>query len=314
MSYWLYQHLGNLSPEVIRSEGILAGLGQVEDGLELLRAWAMKSEEFTPVAGGYRFTFHRDIGRVRLVMIDDRNARVLTRNARQMVDDDEWKWVVDSCHADVDHLLIGSSLPVFVPGGLHDLQVLSEALCDGAWGWPGRKFGEWARRKADMEDWPAFVRSFDAFVELLRELAASSRSHAPATIAILSGDIHFSYASEIRFIDGHTTGSRIHQLVSSPIRNALKPPESTAMRLGTSRVALHVSRLLRRAARRRREVVEWKIDGGPVFGNSLGQLVFDGRAARLSYFKTRPHDEQRRPTLDLAIEVELVTVPEGGGG
>ena len=70
MTYWLYQHLGNLSPEAVRSEGLLEALGQVEDGEKLLRDWAMQSEEFTPVAGRYRFNFVRDIGRVRLVMID----------------------------------------------------------------------------------------------------------------------------------------------------------------------------------------------------------------------------------------------------
>ena len=237
MSYWLYQHLGNLSPEVIRSEGILAALAEVEDGEELLRAWARRSEEFTPVAGGYRFNFVRDIARVRLVMIDARNGRVLQPGNRQIVDDDEWNWVIDACHADVDHLLIGTSLPVFVPGGLHDLQVWSEAICDGAWGKPGRRFGEWTRRKADMEDWPAFHRSFAMFVELLEDLGDASRSDVPATISVLSGDIHFSYASEIRFPDGREPRSRVHQLVNSPIRNALTPPERTAMRLGTSRFA-----------------------------------------------------------------------------
>ena len=97
MTYWLYQHLGNLSPEDIRSEGILAALTEVEDGEELLRAWARRSEEFTPVAGGYRFNFVRDIARVRLVMIDARNGRVLEPAKRQIVDDDEWNWVIDAC-------------------------------------------------------------------------------------------------------------------------------------------------------------------------------------------------------------------------
>ena len=82
MTYWMYQHLGNLSPEVIHSEGILAALAEVEDGEELLRAWARRSEEFTPVAGGYRFNFVRDIARVRLVMIDARNGRVLQPGER----------------------------------------------------------------------------------------------------------------------------------------------------------------------------------------------------------------------------------------
>jgi hypothetical protein len=91
MSYWLYQHLGNLSPKVIRSEGILDSLAQVEDGEEQLRQWARRSDEFTPVAGGYRFNFVRDIGRVRLVMIDARNDRVLAPGKRQIVDDDQWE-------------------------------------------------------------------------------------------------------------------------------------------------------------------------------------------------------------------------------
>ena len=306
MTYWLYQHLGNLSPEVIRSEGILAALTEVEDGEELLRAWARRSEEFTPVAGGYRFNFVRDIARVRLVMIDARNGRVLEPAKRQIVDDDEWNWVIDACHVDVDHLLIGTSLPVFVPGGLHDLQVWSEAICDGAWGGPGRRLGEWTRRKADMEDWPAFHRSFAAFVELLQDLGDASRSDAPATISVLSGDIHFSYASEIRFPDGREPGSRIHQLVNSPIRNALTPPERTAMRLGTSRFGRSLGRILRRAVRRERPRVSWEIDRGPVFGNCLGEISFDGRSAHLLVQQARPYDEDAERDFEKVIEFDLV--------
>lgn len=312
MTYWLYQHLGNLSPDVIRSEGILQALGQVDDGDELLREWAMRSEEFTPVRGGYRFNFVRDIGRVRLVMIDSRNSRVLDPGKRQMVDDDEWRWVVEMCHADVDHLLIGTSLPVFVPGGLHDLQVWSEAICDGAWGRPGRKFGEWLRLKADMEDWPAFIRSFDAFVELLRDLGDASRSDRPATISVLAGDIHFSFASEVRISDGGQTASRVHQLVSSPIRNALKPPESTAMRLGTSRFARIVGRVLRRSARRKRTKVVWELDRGPTFANCLSEITFEARSAQLVVLQARPHDENVRPEFDKVIELDLVAGAHSG--
>lgn len=304
MTYWLYQHLGNLSPEVIRSEGILEALGHVDDGEALLRDWATQSEEFSPGEARYRFHFVRDIGRIRLVMIDSRNARVLEPGKRRMIDDDQWKWVADACHADVDHLLIGTSLPMFVPGGLHDLQVWSEAICDGAWGRPGRKIGEWLRIKADMEDWAAFIRSFDAFVELLQDLGSATRPDAPSTISVLAGDIHFSFASEIRFPD-REMASRVHQLVSSPIRNALKPPESTAMRLGTSLFARYVGRALRRAARRKPTRVSWGIDVGPVFANSLGQISFDGRAAQLLVLQCRPHDDNR-PEFDRVIEVDIV--------
>ncbi len=323
MTYWLYQHLGNLSPADIRAEGLLEELGQVADGEERLREWAMGAEEFTPTKGNYRFSFVRDIGRIRLVMIDSRNARVLEPRNRRMVNEDEWRWVVEACSVDVDHLLIGTSLPVFVPGGLHDLQEWSEAICDGAWGSPGRKFGEWLRVKADMEDWSAFSRSFGTFVQLLCDLGARSRSDAPATISVLAGDIHFSFAAEIGFPDQHDVASRVHQLVSSPIRNALRPPESTAMRIGASRFAKIIGRGLRRAAGRRRSAVSWGIDLGPVFANSLGQIYFDRRAARLSILQAHPHEETVKPGFDTVIDFDLVagsrshhdvaTVREPGG-
>ncbi|MCU1367777.1 MAG: hypothetical protein JWN39_3416, partial [Ilumatobacteraceae bacterium] len=131
MTYWLYQHLGNLSPHVIREEGLLAELVRVDDGEAVLRRWAMGSEEFTPVPGGYRFNFVRDIGRVRLVMLDARNGRVLEPGRRRIIDDDEWRWVVEACSAPVAHLLIGTSVPAFVPRGMHDLHVWNEAMGDG---------------------------------------------------------------------------------------------------------------------------------------------------------------------------------------
>lgn len=305
MSYWLYQHLGNLSPQSVRSEGLVDALSRVDDGEDLLREWAMGAEEFTPVAGSYRFSFVRDVHRVRLVMIDSRNARVLDPGHRRMASADEWQWVVDACTADVDHLLIGTSLPVFVPGGLHDLQVWSEAICDGVWGWPGRKIGEWLRLRADMEDWSAFVGSFDEFVDMLQELGAKSRPDAPATISVLAGDIHFSFAAEVTFPAGREMSARVHQLVSSPIRNALKPPESTAMRLGASHFALYVGRFLRRAAGRKRTRVLWKIDRGPTFDNSLSELSFAGRSAELVVLQARPHDADARPELDRVIEIDL---------
>lgn len=305
MTYWLYQHLGNLSPDTIAEEGLLAKIAEVDDGEEILCEWAMQTEEFTPVAGGYRFNFVRDIGRVRLVMIDARNGRVLEPGRRQIVDDDEWRWVLDACTVDVDHLLIASSLPVFVPGGLHDLQVWSEALCDGAWGTPGRKFGEWLRVKADLEDWPAFLLSFEAFVAMLRALGRASRTDAPATISILSGDIHFAYAAEIIFPDT-AMASKVHQLVNSPIRNALTPPERTAMKLGTSRFATGLGRLLRRSVHRRRTSLQWKMDRGPVFANCLGTITFDGRQAKLLVQQTRPYDDQGVAAFETAIDADLL--------
>ena len=307
VSYWIYQHLGNLHPDEIDEEGMLAELLSADDGFMVLRDWAMRSEEFTPVLGGYRFSFWRDLGRTRLVMIDSRNGRVLTPGARSMVDDEEWAWVVERCTANVDHLLIGTSLPVFTPGGIHDLQVWNEAVIDGAWG--SRPFriqqrvGEWLRRAADAEDWSAFSRSFDALVELLATLGSADRADAPASISVLAGDIHFSYHAEIHFPVDRLT-SRIHQLVSSPIRNALTRTERTAMRLVMARLTGLLGRGLRRAVGRERTRVRWSLDHGPIWENCLGTLTITGRAARAVMEQALP-DDAGEPVLITVFETSL---------
>jgi len=63
MSYWVYQHLGNLAPAEIRAEGMLARFVAMGDATAALREWAKESEEFTPVPGGYRFSYFRDLGK-----------------------------------------------------------------------------------------------------------------------------------------------------------------------------------------------------------------------------------------------------------
>jgi hypothetical protein len=309
-TYWLYQHLGNLSPAEIEEQGMLAALLEEDDGAGLLRDWALRSEEFTPVPGGYRFSFARDLGRVKLVVIDSRNGRVLAPGERSMVDDDEWAWFVAECEADVDHLLIGTSLPAFTPGGMHDLQEWNEALIDGAWGSRPRRVqqrvGERLRRGLDIEDWPAFHRSFEALVELIGRVGSGGggRGGAPATISILSGDIHFSFHAQVHFPAARGVQSRVHQLVSSPIRNVLRPNERFGMRLVLSRPAALLGRALRRSVRRPRTELRWSIDHGPVWGNSIGLLTFTARGARVALEQSRPGDDDE-PTLTTAFDISL---------
>ena len=122
---------------------------------------------------------------------------------RKMVDDDEWSWVVDRCSEPCRHLVIGTSLPVFTPGGIHDLQQWDEAVCDGKWGRPGVWIGEKLRRAIDTEHWPAFDDSFKKFERLLIDRATGAGDvAAPQTITVLGGDIHFSYGVAIDPRDG----------------------------------------------------------------------------------------------------------------
>ena len=153
MSYWVYQHLGNLSPKEIRAEGMLDTFVELGDATAALTAWAEEAERASGVPGGYRFSFYRDLGPVRLVVIDSRTGRVLEPGARSMVDDDEWAWVVEHADVECEHLVLATSVPVNMPGGLHDLEQWDERLCDGAWGKP------FARRRRDGSAAPSTSRT-----------------------------------------------------------------------------------------------------------------------------------------------------------
>ena len=74
-----------------------------------------------------------------MLVVDSRAARVLADGRRDMVDDGEWEWIREHSRGDFDHLVIVSSMPVFMSPGIHYLEAWSEAVCSGAWG--GRPLG-----------------------------------------------------------------------------------------------------------------------------------------------------------------------------
>jgi hypothetical protein len=131
MAYWLYQHLGNLSPpELEEDTTFLQVKGEREAG-PLLRRLAHTWDRESAAS---RWAFYRDFGDTRLLVLDSRAARVLSDGRRQMVDDEEWDWIVDHSSGAFDHLIIASTLPVFLPRGIHHLQAWNESLCAGRWG------------------------------------------------------------------------------------------------------------------------------------------------------------------------------------
>ncbi len=115
MSYWVYQHLGNLSPADVDADPLYAAVRKAPDGTDALRAFAAEAEAD---ATAVRWSYRRDFGRVRLVMVDSRAARVLEEGRRSMLDRDEADWLraqVFDDRGSYDHLLIGTSLPWLLP-------------------------------------------------------------------------------------------------------------------------------------------------------------------------------------------------------
>jgi hypothetical protein len=305
VSYWIYQHLGNLSPAAIVEEGMLAELLATEDGTEYMRRWALSSEEFTPVPGGYQFSYMRQIEDVRLVVVDARNGRVLDPGGRRMLDEKEWAWIVEQSSQPCQHLLLASSLPVLVPGGLHGLQQWNEAVCDGAWGRLPARLGERIRRSIDLEDWAAFDISFQLFTDLLTQLATRAEGHEPPqTINLLSGDIHFAYVATVEFADDAGAVSRVRQLVCSPLRNALVTRERRVIRWALSTTGRRVGRWLMRSVRRPPSSISWELDHDAVFANNIGMLTFDGAAGRLVVERAQP-DDNGQPMLEVLIDEAL---------
>ncbi len=315
MSYWIYQHLGNLSPDEIRSEGMLEHLLSLdrstgEAAADYLHEWAQESERLTPIEGGYRFSFARQLGATRLVVIDCRNGRNL-RPDRQMIGESEWHWVEEQARIPADHLLLGTSLPVMVPGGLHGLQEWNAALCDGRWGKPIARLSEKLRRFLDLEDWPAFDASLRRLLSLIDDIRMGPS--APATISILSGDIHFSFIARASFLSDSSTskpvfedrrGSAVHQIVSSPIRQSLSRRDRRLMDFAAGRIGRRIGGLLTRSVTASAHQAAWEITHGPEFANDMALLTIEQRTMRVAINRARL-DESGRPLLETVIDAEM---------
>src|SRR5215211_7099410 len=286
-SYWVYQHLGNLAPEGHADDELLRRVNEADDADDLLEEFAYRADRHT---SGTRWSYCRDLGRTRLVVIDSRAGRVLEEGRRSMLDEDEWRWVEEHVTGDFDHLLVATSLPWLLGPGMHYTEAWNEAVTGGAWGSRAAKVGERARRTGDLEHWAAFQESFARLAELLRQVAAGERGRAPASVVVLSGDVHHAYLCEVAFRRGPVE-SNVYQAVCSPYRNPLEEKERRIIRLGWSRPLKSVTRTLARAAGVSDPDVQWRLVGdGPWFDNQFATLRIGGREIVMKLDKAVPRD------------------------
>ncbi len=283
LTYWLYQDLGNLSPDELDNDPVLAELQSGGgDGEAILRELAERADAAADGAPGVRWSYRRDYGSVRLIVLDSRCNRVVDGRQRLMVGDEEWSWFEQQCTGGVDHLLIVTSLPYLLPPGVHGLEAFDEAIAEGQWGRRGARLAERVRQGADLEHWAAFETSFRRMRDVIAEVAAGRKGTPPASITFLSGDVHFSYLAEATLDCGTSSPTRVLQAVCSPLRNPLDGKTRVAERIASAGVGRAVGSFLTKRAHAATPGLSWQVTRGPAFGNTLAELTLDGRALRLS--------------------------------
>lgn len=310
-SYWVYQHLGNLSPAERARDPLWQRIAGHDGDAELdlsadIDAFADRADR-EPTT--YRWSYCRDFDDVRLLVVDSRAARALEPGSRALLDDEEMAWVEQRLHGGFRHLLIGTSLPFLLPNGLHHVESWDEAISEGAWGRTWSRMGETVRQAVDLEHWAAFQSSFRRVAELVTDTADGRRGTAPRTVAFLSGDVHFSYASEVKRV----TGSRIIQAVCSPMRNPMPP----ALRLFASSMAYGPARLvgsvLARAAGVPPPPLDWAGIRGPWFDNNLAILEDSEQGLRISWSRgVVKHDDGGQPRWEIVADITVGQRDAGG--
>jgi PhoD-like phosphatase len=281
-AYWIYQHLGNLAPPELAEEVTFRDVFDHEDAGPMLRD---RARHWDRESAQSHWAYHRDFGRSRVLIVDSRAARVLTDGRRDMIDAGEWEWITEHARGDFDHLVIVSTLPFFLPHGIHHLEAWNEAVCEGRWGRVAARLGEKLRRAGDLEHWAAFNHSFELMVDLLGDVATGQGGEPPASVTLLSGDVHTTYAVEV---DLRRPGarSRVVQLVCSPFRNQMPPHQRRVVRAVGSRLASRVFGRLARWAGVPAPSASWRFVLGRSYDNGIGELRLDGRSAQVMFYRS----------------------------
>ena len=302
MSYWLYQHWGNLSPRELENDHVYTRVCECEgDAGPVLREFAFKADREVE---GARWSYCRDIGRTRIVVMDSRAGRVLD-NPRKMVDDEEWDFIVrHASEGGFNHLILATTLPFLLPMSMHWMEAWNEAVAQGAWGERWAKLGEKIRQDVDLEHWAAFQESFHRVVKLVKELGSGQRGEIPKSIVFLSGDVHNAYLADVGFRPEDGVKCPVWQGVCSPFRNPLNGKERRAVEASASRPFGVVMKQLAKRAGVKDPGIRWKTVCGPAFDNQVATLDWEGPSAHLTLERAVPGDPVK-PEIALTFERDL---------
>jgi hypothetical protein len=310
-SYWVYQHLGNLSPQERAEDAIWQLIARHAGAEEIDVSAALDgfADRADRDPGSYRWSYCRDFGDTRLIVVDSRAARDLAPDGRALVDDAEMAWLDSRMRGGFRHLLVATSLPFLLPMGLHYVESWNEAISQGAWGKRAARAGEKLRQAVDLEHWGAFQSSFQRVADMATEVADGKRGPAPETVTFLSGDVHYSYVAEVV----RASGSRIVQAVCSPIRNPLPRLMRSFAAVMSYGLATPVGALVARSAKVPDPPFRWTGIKGPWFDNNLACLEVAPEGLKL-WWQTGVVDagDQLHPSLETVSSVTLAPRPTVG--
>src|SRR6185312_12479571 len=112
---------------------------------------------------------------------------------------------------------------------------------------------------------------------------------APASVVLLSGDVHTTYAVEVDLAAPDVT-SRVVQVVCSPFRNQMPPRQRRLVRAAGSRLAAAVLGRLARWAGVTPPTASWRYVEQRTFDNAIGELRLDGSSAAVHLFRSTAAD------------------------
>ena len=315
-SYWVYQHLGNLSPRQLAGDETWEKVRQPGDAAPVLADLGHRADQRSP---DVRWSVARTFattggGLVRLILLDSRSRRVVDPGARLMADETEWQWFTESLAGDWQHVVIGTSVPPLLPRGIHALEAWTERLAGGAWGRRAAGVAERLRDGLDLEHWPAFSASFAQLERLLTELATgrySPRGNPPASVTLISGDIHHSYLAAVSLPRRTTAAatavprtSAVYEAVCSPFHQAMPSKLRYAQRLASSKVSGLLGTAAATLAGAYIPRLTWRVTEGPWFQNMIATLEYHAARATVR-FDHAAAGQDGTPCLATVVEAGL---------
>jgi phosphodiesterase/alkaline phosphatase D-like protein len=298
MAYWIYQHLGNLSPRELAEDETYQELTKVEDGSEIVRDLAKRAESQDSHS---RFSFCSDLGPARLVALDSRAGRQLQDGERRIMSEDEWEWVKDRVDGEHDHLVMVSSLPFLLSDGMHDIEAWSEAVTNGAWGKRLAPLGEKVRIGANLDHWACFQKSYRELEQLVIDIATGVCGDAPKSMVMLGGDVHHCFVTEVNLpADAPQSQTNVWHAVCSGLRKELQASERLVLALGHTWLAAKLGRKLAQAANVRPRRLQTRITTRPRFRNQIGTLDIAGGEVgiRIEQVTGRWNEPQLRTVIE----------------